>query len=788
MNVEPQTHGLPDWHFPSPSSTPKSAAFQQAPFQTPKFDQPSHFLDAYYTPQITGHQTPVQTPTYHKFTVVKKSAPPSPLTPNDPSFHINHFKGPHLPLPPVEPAWRLTSSPDPATSSTTLQRSSSAPKLEPKGEMNPFQMQTPPPTRDSSSRRESLNGQQGAPYNPPSVGYHGQASTPTRPPSQQSLQTPHFQTSYQSQELQFSPEIFQYGGPASAPPMPLVRNPWDQSPAMVDYGNIGMADAQQHLFGPDTSFNHAFQEWQLQNMSPMQPQESVQRGFQQQQHHTPSQLQPQLQHQPMPQHTPMQIQQPSQPLDFWSTPAIHSQSTGSFTQETSSFASTSTVTGVNPNMIFSFTSPPPQKSETVSVRPQLTQRMVDTGGRQPYEHQMRESSREKEIAATKRSKAPIRSSSGSSSIALPNNGRPNLQRSNTDSGVRRANNRSVDSRRSMQAAEPIVRRSSPLKRNSLLSLQAIPEVQAKPKMRLVVDENGRARTETVDSLEEEEEPLDSRKSLGLWMDDDDDSDEDAMLISQRNSFAYSSDQLRRRPSKHARTVSDPDRFDPIKRPVSSASMASLTTRLEATPIGKRSSSSSNYLRARPGSFAGTLSAENIRALQESAVDEEPTDAQGALRKLMEGRRRKDQNHPRVLLNAHNQRWPQASTNTMQEQHDPYNGNTFPNSTLSPTSDDSSAFVPTPSTSRSTHSDDSTRCVCNNEASEETMFIQCESCTKWLHVRCVGLNQHSLPPVYVCIFCTGSTPVARGGRVREPLRREALGRDSPLGYKSGNYRR
>lgn len=69
-----------------------------------------------------------------------------------------------------------------------------------------------------------------------------------------------------------------------------------------------------------------------------------------------------------------------------------------------------------------------------------------------------------------------------------------------------------------------------------------------------------------------------------------------------------------------------------------------------------------------------------------------------------------------------------------------------------------------------------------------MFVQCESCTKWLHVRCVGLNQHSLPPVYVCIFCTGSTPVARGGRVREPLRREAVGRDSPLGYKSGGYRR
>lgn len=504
--------------------------------------------------------------------------------------------------------------------------------------MNHFQMQTPPPTRDSSSRRESYNGQQGAPYNPPSAGYHGQVSTPIRPPPQQNMQTPQFQTSYQTQDLQFSPEMFQYGGPASAPPMPLVRNPWDQSPTMANYGNNGMMDAQQHSFGPGTSFNHAFQDWQLQNMSPMQPQGGLQGGFQQQQYHPPPQPQPQLQQQPLPQHTPMPMQQPNQPLDFWNTPAVHSQSTGSFTQATSSFASNSTIAGVDPNMIFSFTSPPPQKIETASVRPQLTQRMVDTGGRQPYEHQMRESSREKEIAATKKSKAPTRSSSGSSSTSLPNNGKPNLQRSNTDSGIRRANNRSVDSQRSMQAAEAIVRRSSPLKRNSSLSLQAIPEVlRTKPKMRLVVDENGRATTETVDNLEEE--PLDPRKSLGFWKDDDDDSEDDAMLISQRNSFAYPSDQLRRRPSKHARVDSDPDRFDPMKRPVSSASMASLTTRLEATPIGKRSSATSNYRRASSGSFAGILSAENIRALQESAVDEESSDAQGALRKLMEGRRR-----------------------------------------------------------------------------------------------------------------------------------------------------
>jgi hypothetical protein len=391
---------------------------------------------------------------------------------------------------------------------------------------------------------------------------------------------------------------------------------------MANYQNNGMMDAQHNPFGPGSSFNHAFSDWQSQNMSPMQPQG----GFQQQQ---------QLQHAPQ---DLMSMEHLSQDMDFWSTPAMNLQTSGSFSQETTSFASTITTTGVNPSMIFSFSSPS-QTMDPASVRPQLTQKTVDTGGRQPYEHQMRESSREKEIAATKKLKqVPARAILPSSSTLLTNNGRPGLQRSNTDSGFRRVGNRSMESQRSFQSIESIARRASPLKRNSQISLLAIPEARPKPRTRLIIDDNGRARTETVHSSAEE--PIDLRKSLGFWADDDEDSEDDDIIItSQRNSFAFPSDHLKRRPSKHARTDSDPDRYDPMKRPVSSASMASLSSRLEATPIGKRSSANSNYRRASSGNYAGSLSAENMRALQESAMDEDSTDAQGALRKLMEGRRR-----------------------------------------------------------------------------------------------------------------------------------------------------
>jgi hypothetical protein len=127
------------------------------------------------------------------------------------------------------------------------------------------------------------------------------------------------------------------------------------------------------------------------------------------------------------------------------------------------------------------------------------------------------------------------------------------------------------------------------------------------------------------------------------------------------------------------------------------------------------------------------------------------------------------------LKAHNQRWAQANADLAHAaSFDP-----FTNSFIA--SPDNSAT--TPSTDRSSMSGDSTRCVCNGGDDGRSM-VQCESCNKWLHMDCVGLNSNNLPPVYVCIFCTGNTPVARGGRIRGPIPAPF---DSPLNHKSA-YRR
>lgn len=128
------------------------------------------------------------------------------------------------------------------------------------------------------------------------------------------------------------------------------------------------------------------------------------------------------------------------------------------------------------------------------------------------------------------------------------------------------------------------------------------------------------------------------------------------------------------------------------------------------------------------------------------------------------------------LQAHNQRWAQASAdlNNASTPHghgryDPFT-NTFNGSP-------STEGLTTPSTDRSSLSTDSTRCVCHGTDEGQPM-VQCESCNKWLHMGCLGLKPSTLPPVYVCVFCTGQTPLVRGGRVRGPVPF-----DSPLTHKS-----
>jgi hypothetical protein len=212
-----------------------------------------------------------------------------------------------------------------------------------------------------------------------------------------------------------------------------------------------------------------------------------------------------------------------------------------------------------------------------------------------------------------------------------------LHRSNTDSGIRRSKTRSIDSQAGNQILEHIPRRPSPLKRHSQASLSSIPEATrtSRTRTRLVVDESGTARTET---FTDDDMDQTYGRSFSRW-DDDESSDEEAIITSQRNSFVFSSNIMR--PVKHSRD----DEFDfmgQFKRPLSSASIGSLSSnsggnlQTQQQTGGVEDQSTGNHM----DNFHDVNKTIHGRL---SSDQDERGDAQDALRRLVGGRFRRGSN-------------------------------------------------------------------------------------------------------------------------------------------------
>jgi hypothetical protein len=593
--------------------------FPDSTLKTPKtegFSHQSHFLDAWATPRVNGQHTPAQTPSYLLST---PSDRPLSLynqkvrTPEDPEFHVNHFAPSNLALPPVEPQRRLSSSPDPnSLRRIGLGQEGHRPLPSPV-KMDFSQMQTPPPTRDATSRR---NMQQG-------VG--DQNATPAtvirRTPLQQVPTTSDgmfSQTPFGYADVPFSPSMmpFANAGPMSVPPMPQSRLFWE-STNDSSHMDIDMASSLDP-FGPTPNKFQGNLGWQT--------------------FHTPvvEQMQSQFQ--------PLQSMSSVGPMASFGTSTAgegHGSRPGSFI---------STTAGVDPSMLFSFTSP-----DVTASFGSMPQQATFKSTRQPYETQMLDSRRQKEKAKKPRS-LHSRSNTNSSSGSVEDN-RPTLQRSNTDSGLRR-NRPVISERRSSadtSAAHHIPRRSSPLKRQNSGALKAIPEIIRRPRTRLIIDETGRARTETVPAEGEETTPKDMRRTSqtsikhqypALWEEGDTESDEEEpqQTLSRNTSFCIP--QPQRRASKHARTESSElSRNDSFKmaRPTSrTASRASSGAFDKASFDSVRTVRPSTENSSRRISMIDlpTTSSFGHQASRDRPVPDSPGDALGALKKVVGSRQQR----------------------------------------------------------------------------------------------------------------------------------------------------
>jgi hypothetical protein len=309
-----------------------------------------------------------------------------------------------------------------------------------------------------------------------------------------------------------------------------------------------------------------------------------------------------------------------------------------------SFVSTSA--GVDPNMLFSFSNP----SMVASFGSIPQQAMRTELNRRPYEVQVRDAQEEKDMAkrvSNQHSRTNTNSSSGSQESV-----KPGLQRNNTDSGFRRSRPSSTESRVSGTAAgSTIPRHSSPLKRQGGGSLSAISE-NRRPRTRLIIDETGRARTETVPADDEDETPRNlqnkSQKDLrrqypGLWDEGDTESEDDepAPIINCNASFSIPQPQAQRRVLKHARADSGglerSNSFKiprPTSRPPSGAfDKASFET---VRPIRRIVDNA----HCRFSTMDLPTSFEAAEGSEDQQMPDSPGDALGALKKVVAGRQQR----------------------------------------------------------------------------------------------------------------------------------------------------
>ncbi|KAI7234205.1 hypothetical protein KC330_g4962 [Hortaea werneckii] len=483
MDFEQAFAGNADWNFPSPTATPTNPAFGNNVFQTPKNSTfPSHFRDAFSTPQIPGYTTPQQ-------------PQPASMTPghrpqsSSETLRSNFYANVHAGHPPVQHTPQYKTGP-PAFSPVQQQGIHFSPPMQPGMHYPPefTQTQTPPPTRDTSAKKPQHTE---IAFGTPSTIASRRFTTPQQPANNHDSITQ--QAPLHFPQLQLSPELYNFAnlGPASAPVMPQSQIFWDQ---------MGQAPAS---FPEQVPFE-----------DPFAP-NAMSSGF-------PQQAPPPPGCQPAVFQTPGMATFPVQAPQRPATAVPTSDFANTQAQQASA-----TTTSLDPSLIYS--SP---------MRPIVRSSSRQNKIRQP-------APAEAVASATKRKDSAFPRQSSQALDAEPAFAGPGLRRNNTVGPTRpKSSNSSSSASESMSRSSSFghaPRVSSPLKRMGRAPLGSISEKKPKqrPSVVLTVDENGNARTETRQSQESPTKSIQERYP-GLFDSDtsDDESDTSEQPPSRSSSFTF----------------------------------------------------------------------------------------------------------------------------------------------------------------------------------------------------------------------------------------------------------
>ncbi|KAI0834797.1 hypothetical protein F5Y06DRAFT_148358 [Hypoxylon sp. FL0890] len=750
--------GDPNAQPPTPKQTPTSAAFPSSVFETPKNNRASFEESSGWTPQFAEeysvfNSTPgnlkasshSQVVDFSISTPFRSSNHKRPLSTDslaaEIATHVTHFSpNPNLPLPPVDPSRRLSSSPGALVTGqspteagfrTGLEQLSSQKACRDIGQGDKTQTATPPPSTHKGKRRLAPKLQTATMQND---GFEQEfvAGTPHQQHMPNYMSTP--------------TDLFGYpmSAPAAASSFGDSRMFWDTDMGGMDLdfstasGNVFQTPSHRPMNSIDWGkSNEIFQE--TGNIPPQSQGNS----------------------QPAKKERAIAPKPPAPSLDANSTDV--SMFSSSFPASADdSFAMMNHNGGVDPGLLF--TRPPSSSMESAPFNPMSEPSLMQSFSqpepialvaKAPKRSTIRRSASTKEIDISRK----VNRASASSPIKPSD--RPGLSRSFSEKISRKPVGKTSTLPNLAPATRPTMQnigrsssqgsrpngRISPLKshQHRLPSLTSIPETptpRTQTSVKFTIDSRGRARAETTTIVLDDDEmtPTVVRhrqeqrgkgKSWASSEDDDSSTDDEPIIIPSRNT-SFALPEPRRLPS-HS--------FHSSQRSVSDQSTSSLGI-FYNEPDNDAESEAETVMNATANSNRG--------------------DAASELRKVLESRQKRTSNTHQSFASRSAYSSSSAATPVSLKTND----------------------LRTPSTGRARQ----VRCVCdNNHIHGNHYMVQCQSCEMWLHGKCINITRQTLPRVYICAFCA-NTPNAHGMRGRQ-VRRSTGGPNprasnaSPLAHKS-----
>ena len=696
---------MADWSFPSPTATPTTGCFGNNTIQTPKTATfPSHFQDAFATPQMPGYGTPQQ-PLYSSSTPMQRPQSSSE------TLRSNYYAAMQAQTGAQNMNNSVQYPQDASSNGSFVNMAQPSPQHMTFSQCDPTQMQTPPPTRGTSVKKPQMV--QTAAFGTPSTIASRRFMTPHQHILQSNAPMHQQGTPMQFPMLQLSPDMQQFGnmGPMTAPVQSQTHNFWNAQPSPV--GNLGQPIMLDDPFGLNAT-----------QQLPWTPNASTQ---------------PQ--------------QQSGAEVMGFETPAMGSFAIQQAQERPSSAAPTmkrnvphmqpsypQTSASVDPSLLYSSPAQPSQRPSSRGMKVRPTMEEVDSKRRD--------------------SAAPTLSSS----TTPTGNGRQVLRRCNTIGATRpRSSASSNASTESLNTSGQMARSGSPLKRVGVTPLDSIseamkPRVQ-RPSVVLTIDENGLARAVPQASTS----PTKSVRERypGLFDSDSSDGESNPSLgpASRNASFTFTDGEERR--PKMARLDTPVENLEGLSLPRSSSSAS-----LKVNP--SRAAIAAAHQLKRQGSLRRPGSLRVRQPLQKSTsynsmidtcpmdLGDQSTNGGNSVSPDVEtqnfdftttGTEFGNTDFSQSSLGDQNIDWSMYSMSQPQSQppQQVYQAQPQQHQHQQQSQQQQPRQVP--------QQDVRIRCPCGDNQYHGQALVQCKSCTQYQHPACVNINPaFGQPPSYCCFLC------------------------------------